>query len=132
MVVLLSKSEHDYHATLMESSEIIGFGSMERCLLYTANMKHLILLASLASLASLALIAGCDTPEDCGNPFGCSEATAQRLTSSEIGNLIGVEEATAAVLLDDEGHVPDLDEVSDELIYALTNDDLDALVIAAD
>ena len=93
-------------------------------------MKRLILI-SILSLPAAFLI-GCHTPEDCGNPFGCSENEAKRMSSNEVGELIGVEESTMAILLDEEGYTPELDEESDELFYTLNDDDLDTLAIAAD
>lgn len=91
-------------------------------------MKFLILISTVLSLA-----AGCDEPgDDCGNRFGCKESSAQRLTSSELADHIGLQEATAALLLDDQGHVPNLDEVSDELLYTLTDEDIAVLAMAAE
>jgi hypothetical protein len=94
------------------------------------SMKRLILISILSLPAAFLL--GCDTPEDCGNPFGCSENSSKRMSSNEVGQLIGVEETATAILLDEEGYTPELDEESDELFYTLSNDDLETLAIAAD
>lgn len=93
-------------------------------------MKHFLLAASL--LFSTAALLACDTEDDCGNPFGCKDNSATRMTSSEVGELIGVDEATIAIALDEEGYTPHLDEQRDELLYALTSDDLDELAQAVE
>jgi hypothetical protein len=92
-------------------------------------MRHILLTTAL--LSSLLLL-GCDTPEDCGKPWGCGEDSSRKLTSIEVGGFLGLDEPTTAVLLDEQGHVPSLVEVSDELVYALTSEDLDTLALAAD
>ncbi len=81
--------------------------------------------------ALVALLAGCHTKDDCGSPFGCTEEK-RGLTSHDVGDLLGIEEPVAAVLLDETGHVPKFDEANDELIYQLSEDELDALAMAAD
>ncbi len=93
-------------------------------------MKHLLLIAVL--FVSVSTLVGCDTEEDCGSPFGCKNSASQRMTSSELGVLIGVDERTIAIVLDEEGHTPNLDEERDELLYTLTNEDLDGLALAVD
>jgi hypothetical protein len=90
-------------------------------------MKHLVL-AALLSFAASAL-AGCDTEDDCGNPFGCKDNASQRMSSSELGELIGVDEPSMALLLEEKDYTPELDEERDELLYTLTNEDLDELAV---
>lgn len=81
---------------------------------------------------SASALVGCDTEEDCGSPFGCEDNAAQAMTSSELGDLIGVDEATMALVLDEEGYAPELDEERDELRYTLTIEELDGLALATD
>ena len=92
-------------------------------------MKHSFLVAALSIPLFLA---GCDTPDDCGNPFGCKEQASKRMTSSAVAELIGVDEPTAAILLDNGGHVPERDERSDELLYELTSEALDEVAMAVE
>lgn len=92
-------------------------------------MKHLFLVAA---LSFPLLLAGCDTPEDCGNPFGCKGNASKRMTSSAVAELIGVDEPTAAILLDNGGHVPELDESTDALVYELTSEALDEVAMAVE
>ena len=92
-------------------------------------MKHLFLVAA---LSLPLLLAGCDTPDDCGNPFGCSENASKRMTSGAVAELIGVDELTAAILLDNGGYVPELDEVNDELLYELTSEALDEVAMSVE
>lgn len=94
------------------------------------SMKHLLLVASL--FVSASILVGCDTEEDCGNPFGCKNEATQRMTSSELGDLIGVDESTIALVLDEKGYTPELDEESDEFFYKVTNEGLDVLAMAVD
>lgn len=92
-------------------------------------MKHLMLVALVLLPATLLL--GCDEPEDCGNPFGCGGGETSRMTSGDVGELFGANESTIAVLLDEHGYTPELDEDSDELLYTLSADDLEGLAVAA-
>ena len=110
------------------ASNCAALGKGTRLALF-GRMKYFMLLVLV--LVPAATLAGCDEPEDCGNPFGCGDES-KRMTSGAVGDLVGVDESTIAVVLDEEGFTPFLSEESDELIYELTASDLDRLAVAAD